>query len=170
MSDPKDSLQDRLAAMRERAKRRKFIVDRVDYVRTVPILAALEAAGATYDSFDYRHLSGILNDWSHAPARWPLHIETTRRLPVDPASRDAAIAAELTPRFEDAAELMVILRRESMVLMLELPVLISYLQELIDSAGASEIAILAPPCGRLVIVDGWTITVATLPVEGDTAS
>ncbi|TRW14294.1 hypothetical protein [Glacieibacterium frigidum] len=157
------ALQDRLAAMRERARQRAFVADRADYVRSVPVLATLEANGDAYDSFDYRRIRGPLNEWAHDPARWPIVVEACRDLPAGPAERDAAIVAEVARVFGDVPELTVILRRESLVLEVPVPVFASRLAVLIASAGASEIGVTAPPFDRIIEVHPPTIAIGTLP-------
>lgn len=157
-----DDLSTRLAAMRERARRRAFITDRAAYVRTVPILAALEAAGDDYDSFDYRHLRGRLNDWAHAPDDHPIAVSSYTKIPADPAARDAAIMAAVARLAGDAPSVTIILRRKDMVLVLTLPVLAKHLSALIDSAGASEIGFVAPPSGGIVEVNPLGIAVGAL--------
>lgn len=157
-----NELQHRLAAMRERAKQRAFVTDRAAYVRTVPILAALEASGDDYDSFDYGRLRGRLNDWAHAPDEHPFVVSSYTKIPPDPAERDAAIMAAVARLAGDAPAVTVILRREDMALLLPLPVLARHIRTLIDSAGVSEIGFAVPPGDDIIEVNPLGIAVGRL--------
>lgn len=109
-------LKARQAASAERARARSFARDRAAFVRGVPILAALEDAGEDYDSYGYERLNGALNEWAHAPDRWPMRVMAYAPMPDADSARAAALATTLDSLTSAAGLVLVILRSEDLVL------------------------------------------------------
>lgn len=145
-------LNARREALIEEKRRQAFAADRADYVRMVPILAAMEAAGEEYDSHDYRRLRGVLNDWAHDPHGAAVQEESHAPLRFDPDACNAAILACLRARLGEDDEVTVILRREAMVLTLRMSVLARHMRTLVDNAMGDRLAFAAPPADWIVIV------------------
>jgi len=157
-----DALKLRMAAMRERAARRAHDEAFSAMARMVPILGALEDAGDEYSSYDYGYLRDPFNGWAHAPDEWPIIVSAYHKIPVTSSTRNALILKEVARLAGGDVRVTVILRRESLVLVLQVPVLARHLSTLIDNANSEAIAIVTPPSDWIIEVNELGIAVGTI--------
>ncbi|RYE04038.1 MAG: hypothetical protein EOP61_02145 [Sphingomonadales bacterium] len=143
-------LHARREAILEEKRKEDFVRRRAEFVAMVPILTALEAAGDDYDSHDYRALPGAFNAWAHDPRRFAMREHSHEDLPADPAARNRAILARLRERFGPNDPVTIILRRESLVLKMRMPVLERHLDILFENAKADWLAFVAPPADWII--------------------
>ncbi|RYY44025.1 MAG: hypothetical protein EOP59_06890 [Sphingomonadales bacterium] len=148
MDDAKrQELHARRAALLEEKRKQDFVRRRAEYVAMVPILTALEAAGADYGSTDYRALPSRFNHWAYDPNRFAMRELSHAKLPADPV---AVILAHLRERFGADDAVTIILCREEMVLTMRLPVLVRHLSTLFENSKAGWLAFAAPPANWIV--------------------
>lgn len=157
-----DALKLRMAAMRQRAARRAHDAGFADMVRMVPILGALDEAGDDFSSHDYGYLRDPFNAWAHSPDDWPFIVSSYHNIPATDPARNALILAEVKRLAGSDDPITIILRRESLVLVLPVPVLAKHLPTLIDNAGSEEIGMLAPPDDWIIEVNDRSIAVGTI--------
>lgn len=160
-----DALKIRMGAMRERAARRAHDAAFAAMVKMVPILGALEDAGDEYSSYDYGHLHDPLNKWAHAPDECPIIVSAYHKIPVTSSTRNALILKEVMRMAGADRPATVILRRESLVLVLPVPVLARHLSTLIENGGSDEIGFVAPPSDWIVEVNLLGIAVGTIAIQ-----
>lgn len=164
-----EALKLRMAAMRERAARRAHEAGFAAMVRMVPILGALEGAGVDYSSHDYGYLQGPFNAWAHAPDDWPFIVSSYHNIPATAPTRNALILAEVKRLAGSDGPVTIILRRESLVLVLAVSVLAKHLTILIDNAGSGEVGFVAPPDDWIIEVNDRGIAVGKVTERiGDT--
>lgn len=160
-----DALKLRMAAMRERAARRAHDAGFAAMVRMVPILGALEGAEDNYSSYDYGYLRNQWNAWAHSPDEWPIIVSAYHKIPATSSTRNALILTEVIRLAGAEGSVTVILRRESLVLVLPVTVLARHLSTLIENGGSEEIGFVAPPSHWIIEVNELGIVVGTIAIQ-----
>lgn len=160
-----DALKLRMAAMRERAARRAHDAGFADMVRMVPILGVLEGAGDQYASYDYGYLRDPWNAWAHSPDDWPFIVSAYHKIAATAPTRNALILSEIAQLAGGEGPVTIILRRESLVLVMAVSVLAKHLPTLIENAGSGEIGIVAPPDNWIIELNELGIAVGSFASE-----
>lgn len=125
--------------MRERTEARSYANERATYVRSVPILMALEANCETYESGGYRTLSSRLNQWADSPHKARMQERSYNRFAASLAASSNALLNAVRTCAGEHDPLTVILRDEALVLEMNLAVLARHIASLLDNEFANEI-------------------------------